>query len=108
MNRWLKRMAACLLVLALVVPAFSVPETAAAASKIRLKSGAAAPSTIYAGHSYTLDVKGAHVKYYSSNKKIATIGLTTGKLKPTEPGSVKITAKSKKTGKVVAFKRLRC
>ena len=104
MNRWLKRMAACLLVLALVFPVFSVPETAAAASKITLKSGAAAPSTIYAGHSYTLDVKGAHVKYYSSNKKIATIGLTTGKLKPTEPGSVKITAKSKKTGKVVAFK----
>ena len=104
MNRWLKRMAACLLVLALVFPAFSVPETAAAASKIRLKGGAAAPSTIYAGHSYTLDVKGANVKYYSSNKKIATIGLTTGKLKPTEPGSVKITAKSKKTGKVVAFK----
>ena len=104
MNRWLKRMAACLLVLALVFPAFSVPETAAAASKITLKSGAAAPSTIYAGHSYTLDVKGAHVKYYSSNKKIATIGLMTGKLKPTEPGSVKITAKSKKTGKVVAFK----
>ena len=104
MNRWLKRMAACLLVLALVFPAFSVPETAAAASKITLKSGAAAPSTIYAGHSYTLDVKGANVKYYSSNKKIATIGLTTGKLKPTEPGSVKITAKSKKTGKVVAFK----
>lgn len=104
MNRWFKRMAACLLVLALVVPAFSVPETAAAASKITLKSGAAAPSTIYAGHSYTLDVKGANVKYYSSNKKIATIGVTTGKLKPTEPGSVKITAKSKKTGKVVAFK----
>ena len=104
MNRWLKRMAACLLVLALVFPAFSVPETAAAASKITLKSGAAAPSTIYAGHSYTLDVKGANVKYYSSNKKIATIGLTTGKLKPTEPGSVKITAKSKKTGKIVATK----
>ena len=104
MNRWLKRMAACLLVLALVFPAFSVPETAAAASKITLKSGATAPSTIYAGHSYTLDVKGANVKYYSSNKKIATIGLTTGKLKPTEPGSVKITAKSKKTGKIVAFK----
>lgn len=104
MNRWLKRMASCLLVLALVFPAFSLPETAAAASKIRLKSGATAPSTIYAGHSYTLDVKGANVKYYSSNKKIATIGLTTGKLKPTEPGSVKITAKSKKTGKIVAFK----
>lgn len=104
MKKWMKRLASCLLVLALVFPAFSLPETAAAASKITLKSGAAAPSTIYAGHSYTLDVKGANVKYYSSNKKIATIGLMTGKLKPTEPGSVKITAKSKKTGKVVAFK----
>ena len=104
MKKWMKRLASCLLVLALVFPAFSLPETAAAASKITLKSGAAAPSTIYAGHSYTLDVKGANVKYYSSNKKIATIGLTTGKLKATEPGSVKITAKSKKTGKVVATK----
>ena len=104
MKKWMKRLASCLLVLALVFPAFSLPEKADAASKITLKSGAAAPSTIYAGHSYTLDVKGANVKYYSSNKKIATIGLTTGKLKPTEPGSVKITAKSKKTGKVVAFK----
>ena len=104
MNKWMKRLASCLLVLALVFPAFSLPETADAASKITLKSGAAAPSTIYAGHSYTLDVKGANVKYYSSNKKIATIGLTTGKLKPTEQGSVKITAKSKRTGKVVAFK----
>ncbi|MDO5303358.1 MAG: hypothetical protein Q4E84_05600 [Clostridia bacterium] len=104
MNRWLKKMAACLLVLALVVPAFSVPETAAAASKITLKSGAAAPQTVYAGHSYTLTVKDANVKYYSNNKKIATIGVTTGKLKPTEPGSVKITAKSKRNGKVVATK----
>lgn len=43
---------------------------------------------------------------------MATIGLTTGKLKPTAPGAVTIKAKSKKTGKEVARKtftvRQRC
>ncbi|MDD6207299.1 MAG: Ig-like domain-containing protein [Clostridiales bacterium] len=75
-----------------------------AASKITLKSGAAAPSTVYAGRSYTLAVKGQAVKFYSSNKTVATIGMTTGKFKPVNPGTVKITAKSKKTGKTVATK----
>lgn len=76
--------------------------TVSAASKITLKSGAAAPSTVYTNKSYTLKVAGTAVKFYSSNKKVATIGLTTGKLKPVAPGTVKITAKSKKTGKAVA------
>ena len=80
------------------------PFSVSAASKITLKSGAAAPSTIYAGHTYNLKVKGTAVKFYSSNKKIATIGATTGKMKAVAPGSVKITAKSKKTGKAVASK----
>ena len=75
-----------------------------AASKITLKSGKAAPASVYAGHSYTLKVAGTAVKFYSSNKSVATIGLTTGKLKPVAPGTVKITAKSKKTGKAVATK----
>lgn len=81
-----------------------LPASALAASKITLKSGAAAPSSVYAGHSYTLKVAGEHVKFYTSNKKIATIGATTGKMKPTAPGSVKITAKSAKSGKAVATK----
>ena len=81
----------------LVVPTF-------AASKITLKSGAAAPSTIYAGHSYNLKVAGVKVKFYTSNKKVATIGATTGKLKAVAPGTVKITAKNAKTGKAVASK----
>ena len=80
------------------------PFSVSAASKITLKSGAAAPSTVYAGHTYNLKVKGTAVKFYTSNKKVATVGLTTGKMKPVAPGSVKITAKSKKTGKAVASK----
>ena len=80
------------------------PETAEAASKITLKSGKAAPSTIYAGHSYNLKVAGVKVKFSSSNKKVATIGATTGKLKAVAPGTVKITAKNAKTGKAVASK----
>ena len=80
------------------------PFSVSAASKITLKSGAAAPSTVYAGHTYNLQVKGTAVKFYTSNKKVATVGLTTGKMKPVAPGSVKITAKNKKTGKAVASK----
>ena len=76
-----------------------------AASKITLKSGKAAPASVYAGHSYTLKVAGTAVKFYSSNKSVATIGLTTGKLKPVAPGTVKITAKSKKTGKAFGKRR---
>ena len=47
-----------MLALMLLIPAFGLPESADAASKITLKSGEAAPSTIYAGHSYTLNVAG--------------------------------------------------
>ena len=99
----LKRIAPILVVFcifATVLPA----TTAMAASKITLKSGAAVPSTVYAGHSYTLTVKGQNVKFYSSNKKVATVGVSTGKLKVLSPGTVKITAKSTKTGKAVAVK----
>lgn len=81
-----------------------MPNYVIAASKITLKSGAAAPASVYAGHSYTLKVAGTTVKFTSSNKKVATIGLTTGKMKAVAPGTVKITAKSKKTGKTVATK----
>lgn len=75
-----------------------------AASKITLKSGAAAPASIYTGHSYTLKVAGTSVYFYSNNKSIATIGKTTGKMKVVAPGTVKITAKNRKTGKAVATK----
>ena len=81
-----------------------LPASALAASKIVLKSGAAAPSTVYASHSYTLKVDGQSVKWYTSNKAVATIGKTTGKLKPVAPGTVKITAKSKSSGKAIATK----
>ena len=97
----------------MLYPVTGVPDTAFAAnSKITLKSGEAAPSIIYAGHSYSLKVPGANVKFYTTDKKVATIGVTTGKLKPTAPGTVTIKAKSKKTGKEVARKtftvRQRC
>ncbi len=74
------RLLCAALVLALLTQLAPVP--ALAASKITLKSGAAAPSTIYTGHSYSLKVAGTDVKFYSSNKAAATIGVTTGKLKP--------------------------
>lgn len=100
-----KTLTACLLGVVLVMElVFGNCLAAVAASKITLKSGAAAPNTVYAGHSYTLAVKGTSVKFYSSNKSVATIGMTTGKMKVIAPGSVKITAKSKKTGKAVASK----
>lgn len=113
MKKIMKKLTAVLLMAALVFSVTGVPDTAFAAnSKITLKSGEAAPSIIYAGHSYSLKVPGANVKFYTTNKKVATIGLTTGKLKPTAPGAVTIKAKSNKTGKEVARKtftvRQRC
>lgn len=113
MKKIMKKLTAVLLMAALVFSIIGVPDTAfAASSKITLKSGEAAPSIIYAGHSYSLKVPGANVKFYTTDKNVATIGLTTGKLKPTAPGAVTIKAKSKKTGKEVARKtftvRQRC
>ena len=99
------RLLCAALVLAILTQLAPVP--ALAASKIVLKSGAAVPSTIYTGHSYSLKVADTAVKFYTSNKNIATIGATTGKLKAVKPGSVKITAKSKKTGKAVATKTVK-
>ena len=109
----MKKLTAVLLMAALVFSVTGVPDTAFAAnSKITLKSGEVAPSIIYAGHSYSLKVPGANIKFYTTDKKVATIGVTTGKLKPTAPGTVTIKAKSKKTGKEVARKtftvRQRC
>lgn len=104
MKNFAKKLA-LFLALAMVVTVLT-PSTinVSAASKITLKSGAAAPASVYAGHSYVLKVAGTTCKFYSSNKSVATIGLTTGKFKPVAPGTVKITAKNKKTGKTVATK----
>ena len=100
-----KRLSGLLSVLfALMLLMQLVPTLALAESGLTLKSGAAAPSTVYAGHNYALTVRGASVKYYSSNKNIATIGVTTGKMRAVGPGTVKITAKDRRTGKAVASK----
>ena len=102
-----KKIVAVLLIAVVLLTGMTVirPETAQAASKkITLKSGKAAPATVYAGHSYNLKVAGVKVKFTTSNKKIATIGATTGKMKAVAPGRVTITAKNAKSGKVVAKK----
>ena len=75
-----------------------LPAFASAASTITLRGGTKAPSTIYAGHSYALSVSGRNVKWYTSDKSVATIGITTGR------GTVTITAKDRKTGETVATK----
>lgn len=55
MKKVMKNLTAVLLMAALVFSVIGVPDTAfAASSKITLKSGEAAPSIIYAGHSYSL------------------------------------------------------
>ena len=61
------RLLCAALVLALLTQL--APVSALAASKIVLKSGVAAPSTVYAGRSYNLKVSGADVNFYSSNKE---------------------------------------
>ena len=81
-----------------------LPAFASAASKITLRGGTDAPLKIFAGHSYALSVSGRNVKWYTSNKSVATIGVTTGRLCPSAPGTVTITAKDRKTGETVATK----
>ena len=107
MKKCMKKLATILVLVLVLNMISSATNTSSAASKITLKSGAAAPSTMYAGHSYSLKVAGTAVKFYSSNKKVATIGLTTGKLKAIVPGTVKITAKSKKLERQSQQKLLR-
>jgi hypothetical protein len=48
-------------------------------------------------------VTGTLIKYYSSDKEVATINVNSGKFTPIAPGTVKISAKNK-YGKVVAAK----
>ncbi len=62
-----------------------LPAFASAASKITLRGGTDAPLKIFAGHSYALSVSGRNVKWYTSNKSVATIGVTTGRLCPSAP-----------------------
>ena len=81
-----------------------LPAFASAASKITLRGGTDAPLKIFAGHSYALSVSGRNVKWYTSNKSVATIGVTTGRLCPSAPGTVTIRAKDRKTGETVATK----
>ena len=81
-----------------------LPAFASAASTIKLRGGTDAPLKIFAGHSYALSVSGRNVKWYTSNKSVATIGVTTGRLCPSAPGTVTITAKDRKTGETVATK----
>lgn len=64
-----------------------LPAFASAASKITLRGGTDAPLKIFAGHSYALSVSGRNVKWYTSNKSVATIGVTTGRLCPSAPGT---------------------
>ncbi|MDD3795479.1 MAG: Ig-like domain-containing protein, partial [Lachnospiraceae bacterium] len=79
-------------------------EQVQAANKITLKTGGTAPDSVYVGRSYGLKVYGIAVKFFSSDKAVATIGMTTGKFSPVAPGTVKIMAKSRKTGTTVAEK----
>lgn len=93
-KNFFKKLAATL-ALAMVVTSVAPAATASAAAGI---TGAA--STVYATKAYNLKLgKGVNAKWTSSNKAVATVGLTGGKLKANKAGKVTITAKSKNTGK---------
>ena len=79
------------------------PFSVSAASKITLKSGAAAPSTVYAGHTYNLQVKGTAVKFYTSNKKVATVDAN-GNVTAVKAGKVTITTKVTQGNKTYTLK----
>ena len=59
----------CLMLCIMIFSAIPVQ----AASKITLESGGPAPNMVYTGKTYTLKVAGTTVKFYSSNKSVATI-----------------------------------
>ena len=96
-----KRVIVLILVISMLIPA--IP--AQAGYVITLKSGAKAPDTVWAGHTYSLKVEGAMVKFYSTNTNVATINETTGKMRVIAPGTVEIIAKDKKSPKVIARKK---
>ncbi|MDY5809085.1 MAG: Ig-like domain-containing protein [Coriobacteriales bacterium] len=94
-------------VVAACVAALAIAPGAALAASITLKSGSSSPVTVYTGESYNLKVTGTTtVKWTSSNRKVATVSMVSGKLKPLAPGKAIITATSTKTGKKVASKML--
>lgn len=99
-----KRLISLVTTFALLIAFIPVFEISVSAAKITLLSGAAAPATIYAGHTYSLKVANISVQWSSDNVTVATINSKTGKLKPTAPGEVKITATNKETGEFVARK----
>ena len=80
-----------------------LPAFASAASTITLRGGTDAPLKILPATAMRIPVSGRNVKWYTSNKSVATIGVTTGRLYP-PPGTVTITAKDRKTGETVATK----
>lgn len=94
-KNFFKKLAAGLALAMVVTSVAPAANVSAAAAKI-----AGAPSTVYVTKAYKLKL-GNNVKatWKSSNKKVSTVGLTGGVLKPVAPGKVTITAKSKVTGK---------
>jgi len=96
MKNFFKKLA---VTLALAMVVTSIPSnTASAAVGITLKSGSKA-GTLRVGKAYRLKLGNSKAKWTSSNKKVATVGLTGGVLKGRTAGKVTITAKSLKTGK---------
>ena len=93
-------------VVAACVAALAIAPGAALAASITLKGGDPLPVSVYTGKSYDLKVAGSTVKWSSSNRKVATVGMVSGKLKPLAPGKAIISAASTKTGKKVASKML--
>lgn len=97
-KNFFKKLAATL-ALAMVVTSVAPAATASAAAGITLKNGSTA-STVYATKAYQLKLgKSVKATWKSSNKAVATVGLTGAVLKPVKSGKVTITAKSKTTGK---------
>lgn len=94
-KNFFKKLAAGLALAMVVTSVAPAANVSAAAAKI-----AGAPSTVYVTKAYKLKL-GNNVKatWKSSNKKVSTVGLTGGVLKPVAPGKVTITSTSKVTKK---------
>lgn len=110
-NNTVRKIFSIITMLVLLIALFPLQETSAA-TKFLLKSGAAAPATIYTGHKYDLKVKGVtsgDLRFRSKDKTVATISAQGGTLTAKAPGTAKIEAYNKKTNKTycsISFKVL--
>ncbi len=100
--KFIKKTILTLLMIIILISIFNI--SVKGMSEIVLESGNKLPDYFFVGEVYDLKVSGKTVNFKSAYPEKAKIDAETGELTLYEPGSVKITATARSTGKVVATK----